>query len=145
MKEAELAGMKVREITKDTPKETIVGKSVITNFAEFDKDMTITPSALDPDVHDENSFMYWTANWWKGFKHRMVRVMKDDVAKDEPVLILNSTVERMKKWVDAKVPSNFQYKPYAGSRYNPENLDGVPHKIVALGEDGLAVVDGETI
>lgn len=146
MKEAETAGMNFREITKDTPKEAIVGECTVQNFAEFDKDMTIAPNALDPDVHDENTFMYWIMNWWNGFKHRTLKVMKDNAGvNDGSVLILDSTVERMTKWTDAKVPSNFQYKPHNGARYNPENLTGVTYKVVTLGEKGLIDSQGEPI
>merc|ERR1719223_1081897 len=43
MKEAELAGMKFREITKDTDQKDLTGDIPIKNFGEFDKDMKIDP------------------------------------------------------------------------------------------------------
>lgn len=148
LKEAELAGMKTRKITKDTPHSTICGEVEIKDFDEFDKDMEICPDALEPDVHDENSLVFWKINWQKGFKHRIVCAVKDDDnTTDTPVLIMEAALERINNWnpTDPSVPRNFQYKPYTGSVYRPENLIGVPHKIVTVGDKGITVVEGKTI
>lgn len=146
-KEAELAGLKTRDITEKMDRSLLVGEVKVKNFGEFDKDMKIDPDPLGPDVHDENFAMYYIGNWMAGFKHRHARVMKDDVDTDAPILIIDAAAERMKKWnpTDPPVPSKFQYKPYVGSKYAPENLTGVPHKVVTSGPKGITVLEGETI
>lgn len=155
MKEAELAGMKSRKITAETPKEEIVGKVAVKNFAEFDKDMKVKPDPLDVDIHDENVFFPYRVplNLVKWFGGRFVRRVKDDKPLDsEPVLILDSAHERFEKYNET-VPYFFQYPPYVRSGwltssktvYRPRNLVGVNHKVVTLGEKGLEVVEGKTL
>merc|ERR1712127_273929 len=155
LKEAEVAGMKTREIRKDTPRELIVGKCEVKNFAEFDKDMCIAPNALEPDIHDENVFFPYRLplNTMKWFSGRNVRRMKDDVTDmGEPVLVLDTALKRYEKYAES-VPYWFQYPPYrrcgwslsAKTLYRPGNLIGVQHKIVTVGEKGIEVVEGSEI
>jgi len=156
MKEAELAGMKTRAITPDTPKETIVGKqSEIKNFAEFDKDMKVQPDALEPDIHDENfCFPYrFPLNLIKWFSGRAVRRVKANaVCEANPVLILDSALDRFENYEES-VPYFFQYPPYrrsgwspsAKTVYRPVNLIGVYHKVVTVGANGIEIVEGKVI
>jgi len=158
MKEAELAGMKARKITVETPKETILGENNVDDkvtkcFAVFDKDMDIKPNALEPDIHDECTIPYRVGNRIMGFTGRDVRRMKDDKTyKGEPVLIFDSAVERFENYEET-VPYFSQNPPYirsgwflsAKTIYRPENLIGVDHKIVTVGEKGFEVVEGKTL
>jgi len=158
MKYAELAGMKARKITADTPKETILGENNVDDkmtkaFAVFDKDMDIKPNALDPDIHDECDFFCRMTNRIWGFTRRDVRRMKDDKTyKGEPVLIFDCVVERIENYEET-IPYFSQNSPYirsgwslsAKTIYRPENLIGVDHKIVTVGEKGFEVVEGKTL
>lgn len=149
--EAEKAGMKFREITKETtekePSTLFDDKLVETkkwtetskaNFLAFDKDLSIDPDPSDPDVHDEiafypNKFLYSTLNFVSGYKCREVRKMKDDKkVTGEPILLLDSTISRANTWKAKDTPTLYALSaPYVkNTKYRPDNLKGIPYKLV---------------
>lgn len=149
--EAEKAGMKFREITKETtenePSTLFNDKLVETkrwtetnkeNFLAFDKDLSIDPDPCDPDVHDEIAFypyraLYSTLNFFAWFTSRDVRKMKDDKkVTGEPILLLDSTITRANGWKAKETTSLYGlYPPYINNaKYRPANLKGIPYKLV---------------
>jgi len=134
--EAEKAGLATREITADICEnanhtlvahdEELPGKGL----REFDKDLKVEPDASDPDIHSGFSSMYSVLNWWKGFTHRTMNIVEGDKPTMDPVLLLDSTLERIKKWK----PLGFDgvlTAPYEDGKYSPKNLVGISYKIVS--------------
>lgn len=138
---AEKAGMKCREITEETCRNShhsIVEPGADPHldeeaFSNFDKDMKIEPDALDPDIHNTMSTMYYVFNALKFFEHRRPRKLKDDKDWDgEPILLIDGAVERVKNW-DNKIPEDYVFpdKTYSNNKYRPQGLVGVPYKVVS--------------
>jgi len=133
--EAEKAGLVTREITADlcqNSHHTIVSRDKELpggGLRAFDKDMKIEPDATEPEIHNENTMMYWIPNWWIGFKHRTMKIVEDDKPTKEPILLLDSTLERIEKW---KPKTGFKSNAsYENGKYMPKNLVGVSYKIVS--------------
>jgi hypothetical protein len=134
--EAEKAGLVTREITAEVCENgnhTIIahdkelpGKGL----REFDKDMKVEPDATDPDIHDEMGSVYVLLNWWKGFTHRILKTVHGDKPTQEPILILDSTLERIEKWKPLGYVGVLP-APYEDSKYRPKNLLDIPYKIVS--------------
>jgi len=153
VKEAKASGMKARKITENTDTSTIVGKrGLITNedeaneFAEMDNDLIIRPNPCEEDIHDEKTYLPYGIINYTFFKHREVKKIENNKKIDEPVLVLESAMERVKGYA-ADVPFWFQYEPYnvknaaKKSTYRPKNLVGVDHKVVTITEEGVKITE----
>jgi hypothetical protein len=135
--EAEKAGLVTRKITEDVCKNA--NHTLIAHHKEhkdrglqkFDNDMKIDPDASDPDIHNEFSSMYSVINWLKGFTHRIMKVVEGDKPTEEPILLLDSTLERIEKWKPASCFDGVLQAPYEDGKYRPKNLVGIPYKIVS--------------
>jgi len=137
--EAEKAGLVTREITADlcqNSHHTIVSRDKELpggGLRAFDKDMKIEPDATDPDTHNERSLMYASLNLLAGFyTHRSMHIVEGDKPTKEPILLLDSTLERIEKW---QPKTGFEpasrNMSYENGKYFPKNLVGVSYKIVS--------------
>lgn len=154
VKEAMASGMKARKITENTDTSTLVGKrSLISNedeaneFAEMDNDLIINPNPCETDIHDEKTYIPYGIMNYTFFKHREVKKIEDDKKIDEPVLVLESAMERVKGYEVETVPYWFTYEPYNMKNakkkvtYRPKNLIGVDHKVVTITEEGVKITE----
>lgn len=138
--EAKKCGLLTRPITEDTCKndhDSLVSPGANPHldeeaFAAFDKDMKLEPDALDPDIHNTMSFPYQCFNFLKGFNHRHPRRMKEDKVWDEPILLLDAAVERVKKY-NTEIPATYTAPDmvYSGNKYRPVCLLGKKYKLVS--------------
>jgi len=132
--EAEKAGLRWREITKEIVEEqrdTIVCPE--TNFdtqvlSIFDKDLDLSPDALDLDVHSQLFWLFNIINWMFSFKHRTIgKVRNDEFVPNEPILLLDIAVQRVK---ELELEEGLSVPSYVSKKYRPENLKGIPYKLV---------------
>lgn len=141
--ESGACGLKFREFTEDffqdeAKRATITGATEVKNVAEFDKDLHIKPNALDADIHDQMSAMYIVINFFKRFSRRKILCKKGDaVWEGKEVLLMDSAIKRIEDWDVEDVPKNWEHSPYWKSsvkktRYFPENLVGVPYRVVKV-------------
>lgn len=141
--EAMKAGLKCREITEETCKNedyTLIDPEKndwvdVDLFTMFDKDLKIEPDPLDPDIHATcNSTAMKSINRLFGYRHRKVCVMIDDKPSKEPILLLDTVVERVKNFKLDVVPSHLgptSASTYASKKYRPMMLKGIPYKLVS--------------
>ena len=134
--------MLFRNIDEDTCKNRsaeIVDDELQTpdrKLCQYDKDIVVTPDALDPDIHEEKSAMY---DYMDGnFTGRKVAHFEGTTpVETDPILLLDSTIERIKNWkpIDGKNLEEFgeklKYGPYQTRKYRPENIKNIKYKIVS--------------
>ena len=135
-------GMLFRNIDEDTCKNRsaeIVDDELQTpdrKLCQYDKDIIVTPDALDPDIHEEKSAMYdYIDGDFTGRKVAHFEGTKP--VETDPILLLDSTIERIKNWkpVDGTNLEEFgeklKYGPYQTRKYRPENIKNIKYKIVS--------------
>jgi len=136
------SGLKFREITQDlidAQPDTLVAPdySGFTEetkklFLKYDKDMMVEPCPLDEDIHDTNSPVHSTINFFRRFKHRDIRRIEDGKEmKEEPILLLDAVVERVKD-LNVMPPEGFAPKLAYNSnnKYRPQALMGKKYYLV---------------
>lgn len=101
LKEDELAGMALHNIMRDTSKETIVGRSALKNFADFDKDISI---ASDPWIRTSmtracTSPMACSAS--SSGSPIVQRAKSYTFQEGEPVLVLDSAFHCYEKYEES--------------------------------------------
>jgi len=147
--EAEKVGLKTREITAETCEnkdytlvdvEQVEGLDVDA-FRKFDKDMKVQPDALDPDVHDQMGMAMSFANWMFRFNHRKMVKMVENKPSDEPILLLDIAVDRVKNLQLDSAP--MKMSTYASKKYRPENLKGVKYRVVNSKDMSVSEKDDE--
>lgn len=139
--EAEKAGLKVRTITAEMCKNedyTIIDPTKVDIDAElflkFNNDMIVDPKGLDPDVHDERNgygfgLGYRFFNYITGFVNRRIVKMRDCTVTDEPILIMDIAVDRIKNLTLDVAPPVFN-DSYNTKKYRPEFIRGIKYRVV---------------
>lgn len=109
-------------------------------FSNYDNNMELKPNAQDEDVHDNRrggkKFLlgpvYRSINFVTRFEKRDIGVVVsgDKIVKDEPILLLDIVLDRMKHLVLPKEFNLDWVDSYKSKKYRPEHLKGIPFKIV---------------
>jgi len=138
--------MKVRNITEDICKKTLTVDMLCFDeekFVSFDKDMKIEPDALDPDIHNTMSTLYKTITYAKNlvskeqFTYRELRRL----GSEDPILLLDATIERVQKWAPSDIPETFEVpsETYTDNKYRPKYLVGKPYKVVSIKNKNMSI------
>ena len=94
----------------------------------FDKDLDLSPDALDLDVHSQLFWLFNIINWMFSFQHRTIgKVRNDEFVPNEPILLLDIAVQRVK---ELELEEGSSVPSYVSKKYRPENLKGIPYKLV---------------
>jgi len=145
LNEAKKAGLVYRTITEDTVKNDAVSlighNEKLKDVINYDKDMIIEPKATDPNVHNCNTGKFAFVSSIRFFPSRKIRVLKEDEEIDEPVLILDQVIDRIKGFEardDVKNPH------YTSKGYRPPNMKGIKYRIVNSKDGSISeqVYDG---
>ena len=109
-------------------------------FSNYDNNMELKPNAQDEDVHDNRAVsklfsrgtLYRFINFVTRFEKRDIGVVVsgDKIVKDEPILLLDIVLDRMKHLVLPKELNLDWIDSYKSKKYRPEHLKGIPFKIV---------------
>lgn len=124
-------GLKYRTITKDTDKSTLVGPGGNEDVVKFDQDMVKASDPCDPHVHNLNHGAFEVVSKLMGFGSRNIVQFKydEDKKKDvmvdnEPVLVLDNVIDRVKDENNKLKDLNVDNPHYTSKGYRPLNLKG---------------------